>query len=218
MKLSTPSFEVLTNIDGIDILKRIEAAGRTCYRSEDKITKNSCIAFVRGIMKIGHLSVIEHESLSVRFIIDRACGYELVRHRLCSFSQESTRYCNYSGGVEFIIPPWCDDIACGEYTEQSNLDTLNVSDSSLVWLESMYEAEQSYISLLNKGWTPQQARSVLPNSLKTEIVCTANLREWRHILELRTGKAAHPQIREVMIPLLEELQGQISIIFDDINC
>jgi len=153
------------------------------------------------ILKAGHESVIEHESLSVRFICDRGVSHELVRHRLASYSQESTRYCNYSGGVTFIRPCfWGENWA--EYR---------------TWKIMMARAEWAYTELLGMGCSPQQARSVLPNSLKTEIVVTANLREWRHILRLRCSKAAHPQMRQLMIPLLKQLQDRIPVLFDDIE-
>jgi len=213
MILVRPSFEILTPIDGVDILQRIEAAGRTCYKSEDKITDDSAIKFVRGIMKRGHLSVIEHESISVRFIIDRGVSHELVRHRLCAFSQESTRYCDYEGGLQFVIPPWVTNLEPGEYHHIDQYDWAATPGGW--WAEACYAAEESYKELRKLGWPPQQARSVLPNSLKTEIVTTANLREWRHIFSLRCAQAAHPQIREVMIPLREQLRQLIPVIFDD---
>jgi len=209
MKLIKPSFEVLTKIDGKEILKKIELAGRTCYKSEDKITDDSAEKFVRGIIKNGHESVIEHENISVKFIVDRGVSHELVRHRLCSYSQESTRYCSYKDCVTFIIPCWV-NIDEGDYSTD---EVLNYDD---YWINAMAEAESSYLTLLQIGWSPQQARSVLPNSLKTEIVCTTNLREWRHILKLRTSKAAHPQMREIMIPLFKYFKSIIPIVFDDI--
>ena len=218
MRLVKPSFEILTQLDGIGMLKRIEAAGRTCYKSEDSITEDSAKEFVRKIIKRGHHSVLEHESISVRFVIDRGVSHELVRHRLCAFSQESTRYCNYKGGVSFVIPPWVDESEYGFVVTESEVHLAINTEASLAtlrWAQAMYEAERSYLGLLEQKWTPQQARSVLPNSLKTEIVTTANLREWRHIFKLRTSKAAHPQIQEVMIPLQQELHKRIPIIFDE---
>jgi thymidylate synthase (FAD) len=213
MKLIKPSFALSPDkeLDGMGMLRRIEAAGRTCYKSEDKITDDSAVKFVQNIMKRGHLSVIEHESLSVRFIIDRGVSHELVRHRLCAFSQESTRYVKYDGEMEFIIPPWVRIQSHKDYLEGCHLD-----DAELVWINALKTAEYSYRRLIEEGWQPQQARSVLPNSLKTEIVTTCNLREWRHILTLRTSKAAHPQIREVMVPLLAQLKQEIPVIFDEL--
>ena len=211
MILIKPSYEILTAVDYGEILKRIEAAGRTCYKSEDRITQDSAEGFVRRIIKSGHHSVLEHESLSVRFVCDRGVTHELVRHRLCAYSQESTRYCNYKGGVTFVIPPWV-NVEEGEYF--GNMDIF-VTDPSceLSWVRLMLNSETTYIELLDNGWSPQQARSVLPNSLKTEIVVTANIREWRHIFTLRTSAAAHPQIREVMTPLLRELRDELPVLF-----
>lgn len=212
MRLIRPSYEILTDVNGLEMLKQIERAGRTCYKSEDKITDDSCVKFVKNILKRRHLSVIEHVNLSVKFIVDRGVTHELVRHRLCAFSQESTRYCNYKDEVTFIIPPWV-NIKPDIYTKITPTRQLNQAD--MMWLWNMLDAEQCYCSLLSAHkWSPQQARSVLPNSLKTEIICTANLREWRHILSLRTSTNAHPQMREVMIPLLLDLRKQIPVIFD----
>ena len=209
MKLIKPSFEILEIMRTAEALQLIEQAGRTCYKSEDKITNTSCISFVQRLLKLGHESVLEHSAITVKFIVDRGVTHELVRHRLVAYSQESTRYCNYKGGVAFILPCWMKDYK--DYGEH------NFPFEYHVWFQAMERAESNYINLINIGWTPQQARSVLPNSLKTEIVATANFREWRHILKLRTSKAAHPQMREIMIPLLKELKGQLPIIFDDIE-
>lgn len=212
MRLILPKYDIITKIGGLDMLRRIEVAGRTCYKSEGQMTEDSTNRFIASIIRRGHESVIEHESISVRFVVDRGVTHEMVRHRLCSFSQESTRYCRYDGGVTFIIPPWV-DIEPGVYDGRS----YGYERGSHLWFCSMLDAERCYLELLEHAWTPQQARAVLPNSLKTEIVWTANLREWRHILKLRTSKAAHPQMREIMTPLLNELKEAIPIMFDDIN-
>jgi len=201
------------------MLRRIEEAGRTCYKSEDKITEASAVPFVRRILKSGHESVIEHESLSVRFICDRGVTHEIVRHRLAAFSQESTRYCDYGGKyihpqVTFIIPPWIKIIPGEYYTEQ---DVPIDGHSGYYWAWAMLNAERMYATLRQHEWSPQQARSVLPNALKTEIVMTANIREWRHVLKLRTSKAAHPQMQELMQPLLTELKSALPVFFEDIN-
>jgi len=212
MYLLKPSHEILTPINPVALLKRIEAAGRTCYKSENRITEGSARIFVKSILERHHESVIEHESISVRFICDRGVTHELVRHRIASYSQESTRYVNYGKkGVSFIIPPWVNAIA-GQYTiKPTELD--NVIDGSGSWINSMLEAEKSYKDLLALGWKPEQARTVLPNSLKTEIVVTMNLRSWRHFFKLRCASSAHPQIREIAKPLLVELQGLLPEIF-----
>jgi len=209
MKLIKPNFEILTPIDGVQILKDIEIAGRTCYKSEDKITEDSAQQFVKMILGRAHESVIEHKSITVKFICDRGVSHELVRHRLASFSQESTRYCNYSKNkfdneLTFIFPEWLKNV----------IETDTAVQTYHLVLE---HAEKAYLKLLELGWQPQQARAVLPNSLKTEVVVTANLREWRTILKQRTGTAAHPQMRELMVPLLSELKTKIPIIFDDIT-
>jgi thymidylate synthase (FAD) len=181
-------------------LELIEEAGRTCYKSEDKITKESAPIFAAAILKRQHDSVIEHASATVRFVCDRGVSHEIVRHRLASYSQESTRYCDYRGEVAFVIPPWCKE---GEYGFKA-------------WSEAMEAAEAYYKYLRSFGWKPEQARAVLPNSLKTEVVMTANLREWRHFFRLRTALAAHPQMREVAVPLLRDMKGRIPVVFDDI--
>lgn len=219
MLLVKPSFTILTPINADDILKRIEAAGRTCYKSEDRITEDSAKTFCKAILGRNHVSVIEHESVSVRIVCDRGVTHEIVRHRLASYSQESTRYVNYEKrGVAFVIPPWVQLDQCEVTDADDEVRTLMASNrrADATWLLSMHGAEVSYNELLNDGWKPEQARSVLPNSLKTEIVMTANLREWRHFFELRSAKAAHPQMREIAVPLLKEFKRLIPIIFDDI--
>jgi thymidylate synthase (FAD) len=194
-------------------LQVIEAAGRTCYKSEEKITSDSALAFVAMILKRGHESVLEHASATVRFICDRGVSHEIVRHRLASYSQESTRYCDYEGGhVAFVIPPWVQALP-GGYSERLR----GYTEADVDWMCSMSDAESAYKSLRDKGWRPEQARSVLPNSLKTEIVMTADLREWRHFFKLRTAAAAHPQMREVATPLLSDFQALFPGVFDDIQ-
>lgn len=205
MKILSPSFELLDHPDGPALLQKIELAGRVCYKSEAKITPDSAAGFVRRILKNGHESVLEHEKLTVRIVCDRGVSHEIVRHRIASYSQESTRYCNYAldqyhNEVSFIRPPfWAED-----------------SEQFRLWKRAMEAAEESYLTLLRLGAAPQEARSVLPNSLKTEIIVTMNLREWRHFFRLRTDKAAHPQIREIAQPLLEAFQRQIPVVFDDL--
>ncbi len=222
MILVKPSFSIEHCPDGDEVLGLIERAGRTCYKSEGKMTPDSARAFVRKILESGHHSVIEHSMIAVRFIVDRGVSHELVRHRLAAFSQESTRYCNYAGGVAFVIPPWIKEIKPGPYGKE---DLYVVEDrvakvrfpfNSFEWALHLVESEATYLNLLKHGWSPQQARSVLPNSLKTEVVMSANVREWRHVFSLRCSKAAHPQMREVMIPLLAEMSGRVPVLFDDL--
>lgn len=207
MKVINTSHEVLTPINGMEILQHIERVGRVCYKSEDRITEDSCIPFVAKLIKNGHEAMIEHNSLSVKFICDRGVSHELVRHRIASFAQESTRYCNYGNddnGCTFINPCFWDE-------DDGN------QTAFYIWHSAMEKAEGAYLALLKAGASPQQARAVLPNSLKTEITITANLREWRHFFKLRTAKAAHPQMREITIPLLNELKQRIPVIFSDIE-
>lgn len=218
MILVKPSFKIL-EIMGVGIsrsrpLELIELAGRTCYKSEAKIDSSSAEKFAQSRLKDGHESVIEHSALTVKFICDRGVTHELVRHRLCAFSQESTRYCNYKGGVTFVIPPWIDYYKPGEYDTRDY--PKDDSNGTWDWFNAIVWSEVNYTELLDKGWSPQQARSVLPNSLKTEIVVTANFREWRHIFKLRCAKAAHPQMREIMIPLRDKCKDLIPVIFDEL--
>jgi len=195
----------------------IEEAGRTCYKSEDKITHESARPFAEMILKRGHESVIEHATATVKFICDRGVTHEIVRHRIASYSQESTRYCDYNNGdVAFIIPAWCSNLDEGKYVNEPEcFPDKDVAENT--WLSAMFDAESRYKTLRELGWKPEQARSVLPNSLKTEIVMSANLREWRHFFKLRTSNAAHPQMREVARPLLEEFKRKIPVIFNDIT-
>ncbi len=206
MKIIKPYYEILTEINGREILERIERIGRICYKSEDKITADSAEKFVKMIIKSGHESVIEHVSVSVKFVCDRGVTHELVRHRLAAYSQESTRYANYSkdrfGKEITVIEPLFWEKNSKEYS---------------LWEKAMLNAEKYYMSLLENGARPEQARSVLPNSLKTEIVMTANLREWKHVFRLRCSEKAHPQMREIMKPLLKEMSEKIPVIFEDIT-
>lgn len=222
MKLIKPSYRILTKLNPGEIYKKIEIAGRTCYKSEDKITEGSASEFIKMVLARGHESVIEHYSFSVKFICDRGVSHEIVRHRLCSFSQESTRYCNYSkskfnGNVTFIIPEWL-NIKPGTWTAEkvgkTSKESMTGEES---WLGAMLQSEAEYNCLIAKGWQAQQARSVLPNSLKTEIVVTANIREWREIFRQRTAITAHPQMRELMRPLLDKLKEKLPVLFNDIH-
>ena len=210
MILVKPSHEIMVGPIYPHIL--IEEAGRVCYKSEDKITEESAEKFVKMVIDREHHSVLEHGTMTVRFICDRGVTHEIVRHRIASYSQESTRYCNYKGGVTFVIPPWI-DIEPGEY----EYGITGFDHAVQVWFDLCNRAEDAYKALLRKEWSSQQARSVLPNSLKTEIVMTANLREWRHVFTLRCSKAAHPQMRELMIPLLKECKVLMPTLFEDIK-
>jgi thymidylate synthase (FAD) len=198
METIDQSYQILTPIVRETIYSLIELAGRTAYKSEDKITVGSAEKFIRSILKRGHESVIEHFNISVKFITDRGVTHEMVRHRLVSYTQESTRYCNYSTkGIRFMYP----------------ID-FELENDDLLFLQLV---ETHYNKKIAQGKTPQQARYFLPNGLKTEIVCTANIREWRHILRLRTSKAAHPQVRALMMSLLKEFQIRLPVLFEDIT-
>lgn len=205
MKAIEPRFEVLDNLDEEEVLKKIELMGRVCYKSEGRITEESANQFIANIIKSGHESVIEHEKVSVRVVCDRGVSHEIVRHRIASYSQESTRYCNYSKDsfgkeLTFIRPFY--------WSEKE--------ESYKIWEETMRLIETNYLRLIACGASPQEARSILPNSLKTEIIVTMNMREWRHFFRERTSKRAHPQMREIAIPLCREFQRRFPVIFSDI--
>lgn len=233
MRLIKPYYEIESEINGELILKHLERAARTCYKSEHKIEGfDKTKKFVAGLIKRGHESTIEHYSLSVRFIVDRGVTHELVRHRLVAYSQESTRFCNYSGNdfgghITYIIPPWM-KLEEGVYRVDPEKNKYYVDEvetcptpDGRYWLSSLAESEMAYFRLVeNYNWVPQQARSILPNALKTEIVASANLREWRHIFKMRAQGVAgkpHPQMSEVMVPLLNDLKERIPVLFDDIH-
>lgn len=217
MNIINASYKI-EKLPSLEDIKLIEAAGRVCYKSEEKITDTSFVDFLERIVRKGHESVLEHSMLTVRFICDRGVSHELVRHRLASFSQESTRYCNYGGDVTFILPLY---LQHGSHlVEKADMSEEDACEywAYVDWYDAMAYAERAYTNMLKRGKrSAQEARAVLPNSTKTEVVMTANLREWRHILKLRTSKAAHPQMRELMCPLLEDLKASIPVIFDDIS-
>lgn len=218
MKLIKPYFSIVDEIDGMGILKKLEKIARVCYKSEEKITDDSCFKFIENIIKRGHEAIIEHVNVTVKVVCDRGVSHEIVRHRIASYAQESTRYCNYKGGVTFIIPLWLNDcIPEGEYITFAN-DALHkvLPDDAACWWAYMLSCEANYKSLLSKGWTPQQARSVLPNSTKTEIVMTMNLRELRHFFKLRASVSAHPQAQEIAYSILLKFKQLVPVIFDDI--
>ena len=217
MKIVNASYGIINKnrICGIEILKDIERVGRPCYKSEDKITNESAKKFVSMLIERGHEAMIEHNAISVRFICDRGVSHELVRHRLASFGQESTRYCNYSkdkfgNEITVIRPCWM------KSSDEELNDDYSDNEDEYLWCAAMESAESTYFGLLERGWKPQEARSVLPNSLKTEIVMTMNLREWRHFFSLRCDTPAHPQMRELTLPLLKEMSELIPIVFDDL--
>lgn len=200
VSIITPAFKIEDKINGEKILKNLERYGRVCYKSEKRITPESAGQFLKGAMERGHFSIIEHEKVTVRVICDRGVTHEWVRHRLASYSQESTRYCNY-GKLGFqYIHLFSYPFGSPKYEERK---------------KAIIDATRHYLNELNLGSTPQEARGVLPNSLKTEIIITHNIREWRHFFYQRCSAGAHPQIREIAISLLEEFQKRIPVLFDD---
>ena len=212
-----------------ELYKKLEFAGRTCYKSEDKITDESAAAFVASCIERGHEAMIEHASMTVKFIVDRGVSHELVRHRIASFAQESTRYCNYSkdkfGNEITVIKP----VFFGDIPDEAIIAAWRGDDDKIAtprfrqaidWYDSCAHAEANYFDMILFGASPQEARSVLPNSLKTEVIMTANMREWRHFFKLRaagvTGKP-HPQMLEVAIPLLNQCKTVFPELFGDIQ-
>lgn len=206
MKIIEPKVEIITPINGEEILKHLEKVGRICYKSEDKIADESYEKFIGNIIKRGHEAVIEHFNITVKFTTDRGISHEIVRHRIASYAQESTRYCNYSK-----------DKFSSEIAVIKPVDIKENTQEYDEWFTSMMRAETSYFNLIKDGCSPQVARSVLPTCTKTEIMVTMNLREWRHFIKLRSSKAAHPDIRILAIDLLNKFKQEIPIIFDDIK-
>lgn len=238
MKLIKSYSEILTPINGEQILKNIEKVARTCYKSEDKITNDDSSArdIVSKLLKRGHEAMLEFGDITVKFVCDRGISHEIVRHRIASYAQESTRYCNYEKDehMTFIIPSWMSDLEEGIWDEKrlhfyrshqyfiNHWATTISSNQDIVvqnttWMLTMADAEYNYNKLIKTGWSPQQARSILPNSLKTELNVKMNIREWRHFFKLRCSSAAHPQMQELVRPLLKQFQNSIPILFDDIT-
>lgn len=214
IQIIRPSYEILDPLDGPEMLKKIEAITRVSRKSEERITEKSAEKLIGDCIRrnTGEETILEHCSVSVKFICDRGVTHEMVRHRLCSFMQESTRYCNYTSGkfgekIAVILPY---EYPLPEEMERSD----NTFD---IWLEAMNNAAASYNKLIAAGVSPQEARAVLPHSTKAEIVVTANLREWRHIFKLRCARGAHPQMRQLMIPLALEFREKIPVIYDDLD-
>lgn len=222
MKIIEPSIKLEDNINGEEILKKIERIGRVCYKSENNIKDGSAERFVSNLINRHHESVLEHVSISVRVICDRGISHEIVRHRLASYSQESSRYCNYSNNkfgneLTFIKPCWFKS-SVEDFNKYVNDDyTVDLSADELNWIALNWAIEDLYSLFISDEWTPEQARSILPNSIKTELVMTMNLREWRHFFKMRCDKAAHPQMREIAYMILDTFKTNIPIIFDDIE-
>ncbi len=206
MKVIDPSFELQrpANLEeGIKQLQYIEQMARISHRSEEKQTEDTWKRFIQAVvMDHGDWSVVEHSYATVKFRVDRGVTHELVRHRLFSFTQESTRFVNgqksYPDGLEFIRP-------------------VSLPENCIWnWEQAVGSAELEYFSMLDKGARPQEARSVLPNSLASTISVTGNLRNWRHILIMRSTQETHPDFKRVIIPLLAEFKNRIPLLFDDI--
>lgn len=206
MKIVKPSVEILTKKSEYDILRRIEEIGRVCYKSEGNITPDSCYSFVKKLIQRKHFAMLEHESISVKVICDRGVSHEIVRHRIASFAQMSTRYCNFaSGKFEREITVICPFFPVDDF------------EPFIEWKKAVKTAEKSYMKMIDFGIKPEIARSVLPTCLATEIIITMNLREWLHFFSLRTSSRAHPQMKEVAAIILYEFQKNIPTIFDDIK-
>lgn len=204
MRIVEPSVALINAPLYSQILNTVEMAGRVCYKSEHKVEYGSAEKFIRNCIKRGHEAVIEHGTVTIRFICDRGVSHEIVRHRMASYCQESTRYCNYDKvefGSEIAVIKPC-------YLAEN-------TKAWMTWKTAMNNAEKAYFDLLEIGYMPQEARAVLPNSLKTEVVMTANMREWRHFFKLRTAPAAHPQMREVANMALALMKKNYPVFFED---
>ena len=199
MRIVKPSVSIESNISYEEALRIVENATRVCYKSEDKIKEGSAEKLIRGIIKAKHFGCIEHVSLTVKFICDRACSHQLVRHRLMSFNQKSQRYCR-EDNLEVIKP--------------SGLSVVD-TETLRIWADSCMEAEWAYSNLISAGVKPETARSVLPNCTATEIYATANIREWRHFFEMRCDKTAQEDIRSLALSLLCQMFEQYPVFFED---
>ncbi len=222
MRIIEQSFEMETPLKGKTVMATIERAGRTCYKSEDKTTSDSAEKFVEKILTSGHHSVIEHAYASVRMITNRGVTHEIVRHRIASYSQESTRYCNYSKSrfgeeITVILPVWFREAHEYETGGRQPGKGLGVDPARypqyLKWLAINHDIERAYFALVADGQSPQEARDILPNALKTEIVMTANLREWMHFFKLRAAPAAHPQMRDLAESILAVFREELPTLF-----
>ena len=199
VKVLKSTYKILTPINGAEVMKHIESCARTCYQSFDKIKEGSADRLVKHIVERHHESCLEHFSVSVRIITDRGIQNELVRHRLSSFSVESTRYCQYADEISVIRP----------------IEIKEGSVAESCWIDCLKRIEKTYKQMLKIGEKPENARSVLPLCLKTEMVITANLREWQHIFKMRCDKAAHPDVRDLMCRIKSEFEKELPIIFGE---
>ena len=217
MQIIEQGHEIL-NTSSDNLVDFIANRARACYKSEDKATPEKNEALIEMLIRKGHHSQLEHGNMTVKLITDRGVTHELVRHRLASFSQESTRYCRYDNGhMQFIRPVWADKEVLGKWKSNMFLGEEKFTyPADFLWFLSCLTSEGAYGELLSKTWSPQQARSVLNHSLKTEIDVTANVREWRHILDLRCSKQAHPQIRGLFNGVLTDFTNRFPALFKDI--
>ena len=209
MKIIDPSFTFIAQPDRATAYNRIAEAMRNCYRAELNAMPKTDEELVELAIKRGHYSVIEFASVAVNIVCDRGVTHELVRHRIASYAQESTRYCNYAGEkfgreLTFVRPSWA---------QGNGMSTAKYK----FWLEAMEYAEKSYMNMLDNLAMPQEARAVLPNSLATKIAVHANLREWAHIFKLRCDLPAHPDMRQTMKPILLAMLDEYPHIFQPVH-
>jgi thymidylate synthase (FAD) len=229
VKIVRPYAKIMEPELAAGALQRVEYAARVSHRSEDESGLNS-ERFIRAVvLQHGDWSVVEHVSISAEFLVDRGITHEIVRHRIASYTQESTRFVNYAKKMppSFLYPLIgieCPDCLAGIppirtngnwWHERSGTTTTCPYDGD--WLDSISAVEEGYKKLLMRGWRPQEARSVFPNALASKIIVTMNLRSWRHFFLMRTTKEAHPQMRQVTIPLLAEFKALIPVLYEDIE-
>ncbi len=223
MLMVKPSIEFFDiNTRGLSLIER---AGRTCWKSEDKIGPGTNEKFVKMIMEFGHEAILEFGWLCYKVICDRGVTHEIVRHRLYTYAQESTRFCTYTNGVTYIIAPWWQQFGEGEYIVHPGSRPEVQINGTMIAVDSKYrnflfvlqECEREYIAMLHNSFSAQQARAVLPNALKTEICMAANLREWRHFFKMRCSPKAHPQMQEIAYMILEDAQRRFPIVFDEFS-
>lgn len=227
MYVINPSFNFVNYPDADQLLNLIETAYRICYRSEPNGNRD---AFIKSKISAGHESPLEHANISIIVTTNRGVTHEIVRHRIASYCQESTRYCNYAkdkfdNQITFIRPEWCSEDILGtwnesRYTEYASGLESNISKYEVSWLRDCLTTEANYLKIISDGYLPQQARDVLNNSVATKIMITMNIREWRHFFKLRaigtTGKP-HPEMQQFTIPMLIEFKRIIPVVFDDLN-
>lgn len=207
MKIIEPNVEILSNINGDEILKHLELCARNCYKSESNITEDttSAIKMINKLIELDHTAMLEHFNITIKLLCDVGTYKDLTRHRHCSFAIESTRYCNYSkgkfGNEIYVIKPCNMDENSGIYH---------------TWLKAMNDMERAYMQMAEIGATPDQLRMILPHSTAASVILTANIREFRHIFNLRCAKAAHPSVRQIMLMTLNEFHNKIPVLFDDL--